>query len=535
MKLRYRVFVPVRTPQLTAHPRFPPRARSRWALHSFAKRRRVIQFPRSKQPHLALLFLLPPLLACGSGESTGPQLEPVTARVTVHVRDDLDAPIGAIPVTLTHGTTTRSGATGATGAVTFDSLPAGTGTVAISVPPAYRADATSAFVTLTRGATAAANFRLVLRSGTLVIEAHDSVGGVVADAVVDVTANGGAPLRVTTNGKGSATIQRLPVATYTVEISGAGLGGFRSTATAIVVENQTTTAQFVTPPATLGSWRIDPALPFPRASLAAVSNGNVMFALGGAWPEVLRLDGNAWVTETNVPELLNAPAAAMVGNEIVLIGGFLGSGNVPTDRVRIYNTVTKTWREGERMPTARGGIQAVVLDNRIHVIGGGNQVQTLDAHEVFDLATGTWSSRAALPTSRGNPALAVFGGRIYAIGGGSGGQPFSNVDIYDPATNTWSAGPQISAARVAARALVYRDRLYVFGGEQSTGSALSDVKRLNAAGTAWETMSRMPTGRSYAGAAVFNDAVYIIGGSMQAPTTHSAGGSATVESFILRR
>lgn len=279
-------------------------------------------------------------------------------------------------------------------------------------------------------------------------------------------------------------------------------------------------------------------MPQARASLAAVASSKGLLAIGGSGVEgavvdVDRFDGMMWSRETTLPEGVNAAAAAAVGDDVYVIGGFAATGNAATDRVRIYNLRTRDWRAGAAMPTARGGIQAVVLNGRIHVVGGGNQFSVLGAHEAYDPSTNRWQALAPLPTPRGNPALAVLNGKLYAIGGGAGGQAFTAVDVYDPACATWSPGPALPSGRIAARAVAYRNTLFVFGGEN--GSSISDVVlRLNAAGTSWEEATAMPAARSYAGAANVNDAVYIAGGSQIAPTLHGSAGTPTVQRFYVR-
>lgn len=299
-----------------------------------------------------------------------------------------------------------------------------------------------------------------------------------------------------------------------------------------------TTATRPQPP-NAGSWQSEAPLLVARASLVAVSNRDAIFAIGGTSAnrtlalDIDRYDGRVWTPEASLPEGLNAPAAALLGTRIYVIGGFKGTGNIPTDQVLIYDLTKREWRAGKAMPTARGGIQSVVVNGKIHVIAGGNQFRTLDAHEAYDPATDTWTTLAPLPTPRGNPALAALNGRIFAIGGGGGGRPFNNVDIYDVANGTWSSGPDISPPRVAARAIAYRNAVFVFGGEAGA-QALADVQWLDPNTMRWHAMATMPNAHSYAGAALWKDAVYIVGGSSVAPTTHASPGTRAVNRYHLR-
>jgi Kelch motif len=128
---------------------------------------------------------------------------------------------------------------------------------------------------------------------------------------------------------------------------------------------------------------------------------------------------------------LNAPAAAVLGRRVYVIGGFDMAGNVPTDRVSVYDLDTHRWSEAAPLPAPRGGHTAAVLGGRIHVIGGGNSVSTIADHDAFDPATGQWLRLAPLPRAEGSPATLAHEGRLYAIGGRSGPTDFGDVYLYD--------------------------------------------------------------------------------------------------------
>ena len=55
---------------------------------------------------------------------------------------------------------------------------------------------------------------------------------------------------------------------------------------------------------------------------------------------------SSWAHETALPgHGLNAPAAAVLGPRIYLIGGFDTTTNVPTAQVLVYDTTTHHWSE----------------------------------------------------------------------------------------------------------------------------------------------------------------------------------------------
>ncbi|HSV19997.1 MAG TPA: kelch repeat-containing protein [Casimicrobiaceae bacterium] len=283
-------------------------------------------------------------------------------------------------------------------------------------------------------------------------------------------------------------------------------------------------------------WSAAPSMHHGRAAHAVVAAGGALYALAGTGARgapvlvVERFDGLQWHDETRLPGRgVNAPAAAVLGNRIYLIGGFDTVSNVPVASVHVYDTLTHAWSRAAPLPAPRGGHAAVVMEDGIHVIGGGNDRTTLADHDVYDPRSDTWRALPPLPRAEGSPAATVLDGRLVAVGGRSGPADFGAVDIYDPAERRWLAGPPIEP-RGTAGAVVYCGALHVFGGEsQARGQSLDDVLRLAPAG--WQRMPPMPTGRNFARAAVLGDAVYVVGGSPTPEPSHASVGSAVVERY----
>src|SRR4029079_18190394 len=203
-----------------------------------------------------------------------------------------------------------------------------------------------------------------------------------------------------------------------------------------------------------------------------------------------------------------------------------------TAAVHVYDLATRTWSNAAPLPAARGGHAAVVLDGKIHVVGGGNDVSTLDLHSVYDPTTNRWTEAAPLPNAKGSPAAVVREVKLCAIGGRSGPDDYGDVDVYAPAADSWSAGPSIPP-RGTHGASVLDDAIYVFGGEsQARGAALAGVLRLDPAADEWTPLqSSLPTPRVYARAVPFDGGVLVVGGSTSAGDSHASQGSAVVERF----
>ncbi len=294
------------------------------------------------------------------------------------------------------------------------------------------------------------------------------------------------------------------------------------------------------------SWRDEASLGFPRNAHALASSDKALFVVGGTGSlpadpgqaaavgpilEVERFDGSRWSVETELPgEGLNAPAAVFFEGRLWVLGGFGTTTNVPTAEVRVYDPGTGRWDSGPPLPAPRGGHAAVVFENRIHVLGGGNSVSTLADHCAFDARTRKWSARAPLSRPKGSPAAVVFAGRLWALGGRSGPEDFGDVECFDETAGVWTPGPAIPA-RGTCGAAVWGGTIWVLGGEsQAESRTLDSVLCLDPSAKLWTEATPLPTARNYARAAVLGERLLVVGGSRSAGESHAGAGSTRVES-----
>lgn len=141
------------------------------------------------------------------------------------------------------------------------------------------------------------------------------------------------------------------------------------------------------------SWAELPEMPSARDHFhAAILNGK-FYAIGGReaeinatipFSDVFDFATQTWTTlDTSLPTERGGFASAVLGNEILIIGGE-GGGNT-YDTVEAYNLEANTWRDLEPMPTARHGIQAAVCNGGVYIAAGGVKqgVGPSTIHEVF--------------------------------------------------------------------------------------------------------------------------------------------------------
>jgi hypothetical protein len=217
-----------------------------------------------------------------------------------------------------------------------------------------------------------------------------------------------------------------------------------------------------------------------------------------------------WTYKASMPTPRTVFAIAAYQNKIYCIGGrsIVGSVNGGYTGVNeVYDPATDTWETKAPMPTARGWLQANVVNGKIYLIGGAPN-GTLN--EVYDPATDTWATKAPMPTGASSYASAVFDNKIYIIGGFS-----SNLNqIYEPTIDKWSLGAPppsgvAGGAAVATAGVMAPKRIYII---DMPGAYTPSNQVYNPKNDSWTIGTDLPTNRVNFGVAVVNDTLYVIGG-----------------------
>lgn len=186
-----------------------------------------------------------------------------------------------------------------------------------------------------------------------------------------------------------------------------------------------------------------------------------------------------------------------------------------------YDPATDSWETLAPLPEPRSSHDAVVIGDRLYVVGGwilGNgEPQWVDSAAVTDLSADpiAWNELPAPPFRRRAFAIGEHAGRLYVIGGmQEKGGPTRKVGVFDPSTSTWSEGPELLAQEemggFGASACRLGDDLYVSTYEGS-------VQRLDAERDAWVEVARLARPRFFHRMLpVAADRLVIVGGaSMQ--------------------
>jgi hypothetical protein len=102
-----------------------------------------------------------------------------------------------------------------------------------------------------------------------------------------------------------------------------------------------------------------------------------------------------------------------------VIGGRVDSFHTNSNLHHVYIAQSDRWEARNPLPTARSGHGAVILDNKIFVMGGEGTNRVFGQNEAYDISKDSWEQYAPMPTPRHGLGAVVLGRSIYVAGGGA--------------------------------------------------------------------------------------------------------------------
>ena len=171
-----------------------------------------------------------------------------------------------------------------------------------------------------------------------------------------------------------------------------------------------------------GNWVELPSLKHARAAPAAAVVGDKIVAVGGQSakqlvPQTEVFDGSSWKDAADMPTPREHLAAVSDGTYLYAVGGRFLSSSKNTAALEQFDPASGKWTKLVGMPTPRGSYGATYIDGRIVAVGGEEPTQVVDVVEMYDIADGKWSTLTPMPTSRHAEVVATVGNTVYVIGG----------------------------------------------------------------------------------------------------------------------
>ena len=212
-------------------------------------------------------------------------------------------------------------------------------------------------------------------------------------------------------------------------------------------------------------------------------------------------------------------SATIVGDHVVVVGGWAGEGRPSLRSVEIYRSATGVLASASPLAQGRGGQAAARLgDGRVLVVGGwiGSGTYTATA-EIIDPTDGSVSAAAALPwTADALEGTALADGRVLVTGGQvRSGVGTDAAGIYDPTTDRWqSVGPMASVRFKHTTVALPDGRVLVIGGTTDDRELLATTELFDPRTNAFSPGPRLtePRYKMSGGAVALDDHRVLIGG-----------------------
>ena len=233
-------------------------------------------------------------------------------------------------------------------------------------------------------------------------------------------------------------------------------------------------------PATTPAAAIELELVAARAAHTATTlpNGDLFVAGGCVSDGCGRASADTFIVTADGSSVANGPplagprdgqTATLVGQDVVLAGGYAGEGQAPLATIEVFDSATGEVGSVATMSLGRGGHAAAALgDGSVLVVAGWVRSRTPSASAViFDPATNSVRDTSDLPiATEGLDAVSLADGRALVTGGlVESGLGTDQAFVFDPLSGAWtSVGPMISRRFKHTSVLLEDGRVLVIGG-----------------------------------------------------------------------
>lgn len=279
-------------------------------------------------------------------------------------------------------------------------------------------------------------------------------------------------------------------------------------------------------------WRAAAPVPLARTEVAAAAVGGEIAIVGGYLADgssSRRVDlfdpaAGSWRRGPDLPVAVNHASAATVRGRLYVVGGYGRSGPLRA----AFLLTGKHWRTLPSPPGRRAAAGAVGLGWKLYVVGGVGAGGLARAMLVYDPASARWASRPG-PTPREHLAVAAVSGRVYSIAGRTAGYDtnLTLVESWAPGEPSWRQEAPVPEPRGGTGAAAVAGTVVSVGGEAPSGT-IATVFRYSTALRRWSRLPNLPTPRHGLGVVAFRGVVYAIAGGPQ-PGLHVSAANEALE------
>ena len=268
------------------------------------------------------------------------------------------------------------------------------------------------------------------------------------------------------------------------------------------------------------AWQRAAPLPDPRGEVAAAVVGGEIAVVGGfdrSGLDSARVDAysparDAWRRLPNLPAPVDHAMAAAAGRRLYVVGGY-GPSRAPRRTAWVLSS-DRRWRTLPPLPAARAAGGAAILRGRLYVVGGVGPRGLARATYVLDLrrSPSRWSTLPG-PTPRQHLAVTSAGGRLYALAGRTAGFD-TNTTLFEslaPPARRWRRLPPVPARRGGTGAAAVGATIVSVGGEAPQGT-IETVYGYDVLRRRWRRLPDLPTPRHGLAVAAVAGRVYAVAG-----------------------
>lgn len=282
-----------------------------------------------------------------------------------------------------------------------------------------------------------------------------------------------------------------------------------------------------------------PALPAAVSSLGAIAADGSLYVYGGHAGKThsydtksvvgsfhrLKLEPNAKWEELPPGTIAQGMNLAARGGTVYRVGGMSPknapgekSDNVSLATVQKFDPKVGKWESLPDLPAGRSSHDAVVVGDKLVVVGGwqmnGKDGKSTwhDTALVLDLAKpeAKWES-IPQPFQRRALTAAAVDGKVYVFGGlTSDAKSVRTVDVLDVATGKWSTGPEFPGANRVG----FSPAATVVGGRAILSTSDGSVYRMLADASGWEKVGESKSKRMvHRIVPLGSDSILLVGGA----------------------
>lgn len=217
-------------------------------------------------------------------------------------------------------------------------------------------------------------------------------------------------------------------------------------------------------------WTARRPLAVPRARMAVVSIGNLVYVIGGdtaagvtAAVDMYNSSADNWISLASKPTGVANAGAAVIRGKIYVPGGYTSNGQV-TDLLEVYNPSSDAWEQRASLPVPLCAYAIAAIGDKLYLFGGWDGSRYTRSVYVYDVISDRWSLLSPMRSARGFAGAGVIGGLVYVVGGYDGNRELATCEVYDPGTDAWSSCAPMSVGRGGVSVAVVGSTLYAVGG-----------------------------------------------------------------------